>query len=146
MRLTIAGLALAFALTGCGGDDSSSAGGDETPPDAPPSETSTAATFKPSPDTSAADLKTTCPEVEAALPDLYADGSTYGETVQTVEGLRDAGDAETQNALAPVITALRGLERAGNDALAALEARGPYYAALDGLALRCNAVGSSALQ
>lgn len=142
MRLTIAGFALALALTGCGGDDSSGAGRDDPGQEATPSETSTAATFKPSPGASVADLRTTCPEVEAALPQ-YDDG--MAAAVPKVESLSAAGDTETQNALAPVIEAMRELAGAEevNDLL---DARAAYRNSLDGLAGRCAAVGSSALQ
>lgn len=138
MRLTFAGLALALLLAGCGGESGDQAATPEEP-------TTTASTAPVAPETttaSVADLKTTCPEVEASLPQ-YDDG--MAAAVPKVESLSAAGDTETQNALAPVIAAMRELADAEevNDLF---DARAAYRDSLDGLAGRCNAVGSSALQ
>lgn len=136
MRLTVVGLALGLVLVACGGDD----GGDSNGGVAAPSTQTESAAEPPA----VVDLKTTCPEVEAALPD-YSEDPAYDAVADEIEGLSAAGDVETQNALGPVIDALRQLATAERG-LPYIEADQAYLSSLDGLATRCAAVGSSALQ
>lgn len=142
MKLTVVWLLVGLVLTGCGGDERDSPASEDT---ATPSATESAAVPPPPPSPPAvADLKSTCPEVEAALP-KYDEPEEFVTAATQVESLSAEGNTETKNALAPVISAMRGLAvtQEINDLL---DARAAYRSALDGLATRCAAVGSSALQ
>lgn len=141
MRLMVVGLVLGLALVACGDGEENAEGASDS--SASTTETVVEPPAPPSPP-AVADLKTTCPEVEAALPD-YSEDPAYDVVAEEVFRLSAAGDTETQNALQPVIEALRGLATAERG-LPYIEADQAYLSSLDGLATRCAAVGSSALQ
>jgi hypothetical protein len=69
----------------------------------------------------------------------------YGAARTKIQELSRSGDLETQNALLSLETSLQKLEHArpGREFLDGHEA---FLGALDNLARRCKAVGSSALQ
>jgi hypothetical protein len=95
----------------------------------------------------AATLKETCPEVEAAIRgvDIISAPAQIAAAEEKVQALSDDGDTETQNGLAPVLEVLEQMRTAkqGQEANAAF---GAWTDAVAGLADRCATVGSSAFQ
>lgn len=143
MRHLVLGTALLLALTACGsGDDNvdeSSETVTVTESDAP-AETSAAPKEELTP------LVEVCPEVEAALP---SSGFPYPrEWTKFVDRLVELGqnaDTEADNAINLLIPPAGELstDPSGSDLL---DARSQLRTALDTVAERCAAVGSSALQ
>jgi len=130
-----------FVLAGCGHNDA----GKE-----PPRATSTsvpAVTTAPPPSVSGVTLLQTCPLVESVIVTLNGAPSAqqYGVARAQVQALSIAGNLETQNALAGLLSSLGTLQtaQAGSEFLAGHQA---FLAALNNLAGRCKTVGSSALQ
>ena len=84
--------------------------------------------------------------MEAALPeDGFAKASRWAKFATEVDKIAASGDVETMNALESVQEAA-DLLAADAGPEAAFEAEGKMLDALDNLADRCKAVGSSALQ
>jgi hypothetical protein len=141
------GLVVLFgiALSGCADSDS-------TPDAATPRESSVTASSSltpepsgPAPTSEPATLRETCPQVEAALPsDSYARGPRWAQYLAELTMLYSAGDLETQNALDVLIPAIQDL--ALSDSSTYLDAHIEMLHALDTMAERCKAAGSSALQ
>lgn len=127
-RAVTIGAALLLLLVGCSSDGEGDPPSDET-------------------EIEAVSLADTCPEVEAALPNGFLPPASKWETYAgELDELAAAGDTETQNALAGLQDAVDTLADdppAGNQFLDADQA---LLSALDNLADRCKAVGSSALQ
>lgn len=92
-------------------------------------------------------LRDTCPEVEVVIRDLgsFPEAAPADAARARVAQLSDAGDTETQNALAGLVDALSAMAVAqpGDQYVDADRA---LISSLDNLADRCKAVGSSALQ
>lgn len=128
----MAGIAL-IALAGC------SSGG-EGAADESPSETPTTTQVE------AATLKDTCPLVERALPTSMAPPrAKLAEAADEIGDLAASGDVETQNALEPLEDSTRDLSEA-EPGIEYSDAFSAQTAALQSVADRCAAVGSSALQ
>lgn len=134
---TAAAVAMVLALAGCGGSDST--GSAEPKPSASLSSTTAAP--------AAATLKDTCPQVEAAIDgmDFDSDPADLAAAEQTVLALSAAGDVETQNALEPVLTALRKSQTATQGETSA-DAFDAWTDAGRTIGDRCKAAGSSAFQ
>jgi hypothetical protein len=127
----VAAALLATLLAACGS-------GEPTSGDSPAS--------SPSVTTTANSLKDTCPQVEAALPTGLVPPSSKFEAARVeIQGLSDSGDVETQNALDGLVKALAAMRDASPGG-EYVDASQKLLAALDDLAIRCKAVGSSALQ
>lgn len=127
-------LALFVALTACS-DDSKDQGAGE------PAASSSVKGL------ASATLKDTCPQLEAAISgiDIVSPPGKITAAQGAVQELSDRGDTETQNALTNVVVAL-GQLRTAEQGQGSLDARNSMRAALDNLADRCAAVGSSAMQ
>jgi hypothetical protein len=146
--MALAGLFISLVVSGCGEADIATPNADpaavETP-STPPAET-------PSP---VASLRDTCPAIEASL---LADYEPLIPTYDTLEAMSDAaldgllsGDTETKNAAVPFIDSLAPVKdhvRTGGmtGTMTDAEAARTLLEALDQLAVRCKAAGSSALQ
>ncbi|MDT0188071.1 hypothetical protein Q9S36_48575 [Microbacterium sp. ARD31] len=146
----LAGLSIALVVSGCGGEDRASRGPSA---DATSNETSSESnTETPAP---AVSLRDVCPEIEAPL---LADDEPLIPTYDTLEEMSSAaldglvnGDTETKNAVEPFIDSLAPIKdhvrtggMTGN--MTDSEAARILIDALDQLARRCKAAGSSALQ
>lgn len=125
MRLAAALVTAALLVAGCSSDDTS------------PSDSTSAAVT----------LHDSCPQVEAALPEGMLPSAAKWETFATeLNDLASNGDTETQNALASLQDAVNDLAADPPAGPKYLDAHGALLTALDNLAARCKAVGSSALQ
>lgn len=126
----VAALAVVLAASGCGGSESTTG----TPED--PASSSEAART----------LAETCPLVEKATPTgLAPSQERLAAYAADLSGFVAAGDVETRNALKPVQAAVEATRTAaqGQESLDAFD---QWTAAIDTLAVRCNAVGSGAFQ
>jgi hypothetical protein len=103
------------------------------------------ATESPTP-AAVANLKDSCPLVEAALPQDEFKGAQLRAFLATLSQLSEAGDVETKNALKIVISASQELLHSRQAPLGRLSAHPAWLSSLDTLAERCRTVGSSALQ
>ncbi|MDR7253978.1 hypothetical protein J2X46_002968 [Nocardioides sp. BE266] len=146
----IGGLLIMLVASGCGGADSTAP---EPSEDATSSGTPSAApTETPEP---AASLRDVCPEIEAPL---LADDEPLIPKYDTLDAMSSAaldglinGDTETKNAVEPFIDSLAPVKdhvRTGGmtGTMSDSEAARTLIDALDQLAARCRAAGSSALQ
>jgi hypothetical protein len=136
MRQLLALAVAISALAGCGGNGESARVADQPAP--------SAATPSPTPDPQS--LRATCPDIEAALPrSPYPRAGASANFLTRLEELRSAGDTETRNAIDVLIPLVEDLaaDPSGSEYL---EAHSALLEALDTLADRCKAVGSSALQ
>lgn len=125
--------ATALLLAGCGGDGGSAA--------APTPEASEGTSATPQPVT----LAETCPKVEAELPDESASLTDWRNYWNELGAMSDEGDAETQNAIDVLRPAVDDMATAVSSRKV-LDARSSLNSALNTMADRCAAVGSSALQ
>ena len=133
MRRTVSALmcTILFAA-GCGGSDS---GGEATP--AAPASTETAV---------ARSLHDTCPLLEQAMPTGLMPSTPRLATFSArLDELADQGDVETQNAVAVMQSAVDDLREAGPGSEYASAFAG-MTDAIETIADRCAAVGSSAFQ
>jgi hypothetical protein len=149
MRITtrhiLAALAVACLLAACAGESTST-----QTTSAPLGSSSTTPTPTPtaSPTPAGVSLRDTCPEVEQAMKkvDPLLDGPGAVESAShEVANLAAAGDTETKNALDGLAQALAENADA-SPGQEAVDAARSYLDALDNLATRCAAVGSTALQ
>lgn len=125
----VTGLICGALLGGCGTSDDQDPGAVEPPAVS---------------ESTARALVEVCPEVEAAVIAADSDDGDDAALLATVTALSEDGDLETQNALRNLVEAVQAMVDAeGADVI---DAQGGYIDALDGLADRCEAVGSSALQ
>jgi hypothetical protein len=133
VRLLAINALIVALLASCAGDGS---GGDESAPQASASPTT------------ATTLAETCPEVEAKMPkeQIFAEAADWATYADALQRMRIAGDTETKNALDLLIPAVEDLADDPPDGQAKLAADRALIGALNTLADRCAAVGSSALQ
>lgn len=139
MKRTLVALVLPLAfVAGCGGDsEESSSAPSFTPIDS--------RTIKPAGDQMK--LVDACPLVEQALPGgTLPEASEWVAAASTLRSLRTIADVEAQNALDLLIPAVEVMASDPAPGQEFLDAEGGLLAGLDGLANRCKAVGSSALQ
>lgn len=133
-RATVGVLTVILCTAACGGNDKP----DPTGVTATPAASATAA---------AVSLRESCPLVEASLPaDVAPPAAQWLSYSQKLDTIAAAGDVETQNALSALQDAVDTLAGDPADGLPRLDARAALRDALDNLATRCKAVGSSALQ
>lgn len=124
-----------LCTTACGGNGDSKA----TPKDTASSTPTTSAP-------SATSLRESCAEVEAGLPEgMLPPAPRWQQYATELDAIAEAGDTETQNAVENLQDAVDELA-ADPTGMPFLDAREAMRDALDNLALRCKAVGSSALQ
>lgn len=131
----LAGMVMGVCLlvTGCGGGE---VAGSPTP-EAAPSPTPTAAPER--------SLKDTCPLIEQATPNgAYPGEGRLAVYVSDLDELAAQGDVETDNALKILRAAVQDMRGASGSAF--FDAHSGWLHALDVVADRCKAVGSSALQ
>ena len=92
-------------------------------------------------------LHDSCPEIEAGLPKgLIPAASEWQTFADDLKGISTAGDVETKNAVDSLQEAVAVLAADPEGGMPLLDARQALRDALDNLATRCEAVGSSALQ
>jgi hypothetical protein len=133
-KATVAGLALILLTSACGGSESAS----DRPTLTPSSSGPTAPAIS---------LRQSCPQIEAALPTgVVTPASEWQQFGLRLSEIADAGDLETKNALMGLQSAVDILASDPANGQPALDAEQSLLAALDNLAIRCKAVGSSALQ
>jgi hypothetical protein len=121
--------ALLLLMAGCGGTD-------HEPSTAKTSSRSLAATS----------LQETCPKVRASLPRTMRPFAIWQRFGDRLDRLMVSGDAETKNALKPLRNAVDVLGAGPAPGQGAVDAEHKFIRALDHLAQRCAAAGSTALQ
>lgn len=95
----------------------------------------------------ATSLRESCANVEAALPGgLVPPARRWRQYATELDAIAETGDTETKNALEGLQRAVDELAADPAAGLPLLDAREALHGALDNLAGRCKAVGSSALQ
>ena len=136
-RAAIGGLAL-IALTACGNTDASS---DDTKAEPEPTVTSSSAAPQLS-------LRESCPQIEAGLPEdtILSEPAEWRAYAEQLAQIAAQGDVETQNAVDLLQTEVGTLAMDPERGMETIDASIALLDALDTVAKRCKAVGSSALQ
>ena len=136
VRAIVGGLAFILLTSACGGSNEPAQSSKPSP------DASTSA-----PETRKVSLHDSCPQVEAALPSgVVPPASRWQGFADKLTGISEAGDLETENALTGLQEAAGMLAADPANGQPYLDARQALLEALDNLATRCEAVGSSALQ
>lgn len=92
-------------------------------------------------------LKDSCSKVEAATPDeMLPTLEQWASAADQLAQIAEEGDLETKNALERLQAAVTTYESDPEPGQPSVDASLEYLHSLDGLADRCKAVGSSALQ